>query len=110
VAATPELFAAVRRALAETEDDYGQLPLVVRLLVRRGFAKRTGLDFAGWRALLDRPTAELPARLAALAEHYQGAPARARRGMGATPAQLGVIEERSRARAEVADALRRALG
>lgn len=107
--ADPALFAAVRGALDETETEYGQLPLVVRMFVRRGFAKRTGLDFGGWRALLDRPTADLPARLAALAEHYRGAPARARRGMGATADQLAIIEERSRTRADAADALRRAL-
>ena len=105
----PELFAAVRRAVDETDHEHGQLPLFVRLLVRRGFAKRTGLDAAGWRVLLDRPTPDLPTRLAALAEHYRGAPARARRGMGATADQLAIIEERSRARAEAADALRRAL-
>ncbi len=107
--ADPALFAAVRRALDETETEYGQLPLFVRIIVRRGFTKRTGLDFAGWRALLDRPTPALPARLAALADHYRGAPERARRGMGATAEQMAMIEERSRSRAEAADALRRAL-
>ena len=39
-------IAAVRRALDETEAEYGQMPMIVRLMVRRGFVKRTGRDFA----------------------------------------------------------------
>jgi hypothetical protein len=108
------LIAAVQRALDETEQEYGQMPMFVRMLVRRGFVKRTGRDFAAWRALLDaarRGTAasELRGALDALAEHYRGAPARARRGMGATPAQLEIVETRSRARADAVVALRAAL-
>jgi hypothetical protein len=102
----------VRRALDETEAEYARMPLFVRLLVRRGFVKRTGLDFAAWRALLDRSDtggSDLAGRLAALAEHYRGAPERARRGMGAPRDQLTIIEERSRARAAAVDALRAAL-
>lgn len=109
-----ELVQAVARALDETEHEYAQLPLVVRLIVRRGFVKRTGRDFAAWRALLDgarraAPPAELAGALDALADHYRGAAARARRGMGATAAQLEIIEVRSRARAEAAAALRASL-
>ena len=48
-----EKIAAVRRALDETEAEYSQMPIVVRLMVRRGFVKRTGHDFAAWRKLLD---------------------------------------------------------
>jgi len=107
-------IAAVRRALEETEAEYSQMPLVVRLMVRRGFVKRTGRDFAAWKKLLDDAArgvfaTALPAALASLAEHYRGAPARARRGMGATPAQLAIVEERSKSRAEAAEALRAAL-
>ncbi len=110
---TPQI-AAVRRALDETEAEYAQMPLIVRLMVKRGFVKRTGRDFAAWRALLDgaargAPSPDLRPALALLAEHYRGAPARARRGMGATPAQLEVVEQRSNARAEAAEALRAAL-
>jgi len=109
-----DLIAAVQRALDATEAEYAQMPFFVRPMVRRGFAKRTGRDFAAWRALLAdaaRGTArpELPAALAALADHYRGAPERAKRGMGATAEQLRVVEERSRARAAAADALRAAL-
>jgi hypothetical protein len=104
------LVAAVQRALDETEAEYARMPMVVRLLVRRGFVKRTGLDFPAWRSLLARSHApELAPRLAGLAEHYRGAPARARRGMGATAAELAVVEERSRARAAAVDALRSAV-
>ena len=109
-----EQIAAVRRALEETEAEYAQMPLVVRLIVRRGFVKRTGRDFAAWRKLLDDAArgvfaSGLSGALGSLAEHYRGAPARARRGMGATPAQLEIVEQRSKSRAEAADALRAAL-
>jgi hypothetical protein len=107
-------IAAVRRALDETESEYSEMPIVVRLMVRRGFVKRTGRDFAAWRKLLDDAkrgviSSQLGNALGQLAEHYRGAPARARRGMGATPAQLEIIEARSQARAEAAEALRSAL-
>src|SRR5206468_2611419 len=106
-----ELILAVQRALEETEREYAQMPLVVRLLVRRGFTKRTGRDFAAWRAVLADAArgaieSTLPAALATLAEHYRGAPERARRGMGATKAQLEIVETRSRARVEAVTALR----
>jgi hypothetical protein len=112
---TADLFAAIETALAETEAEYAQMPFFVRPLVKRGFAKRTGLDFAAWRALLadarrGQRTRELAGSLAALAEHYRGAPERAKRAMGATPAQLAIIEQRSRARADAAVALASALG
>jgi len=107
-------IALVRRAIDETEKEYAQLPMVVRLMVRRGFVKRTGHDFAAWRKLLDGASrgifaSQLPASLGALADHYRGAPARARRGMGASAAQLEVVEERSKARAEAVEALRTAM-
>jgi hypothetical protein len=102
-------IAAVRRALDETEAEYAQLPLVVRLLVRRGFVKRTGRDFAAWRALLAAPAPELPTALDALAEHYRGAPERARRGRGATADQLAIIEQRSFARVAAVTVLRQLL-
>ena len=109
-----EKIAAVRLALDQTEAEYAAMPMVVRLMVRRGFVKRTGRDFAAWRALLDAaargaPSPQLGVALGQLADHYRGAPARARRGMGATPAQLEVVEQHSHARAEAAEALRAAL-
>ncbi len=108
------LFAAVETALAETEREYAAMPLFVRPLVRRGFGKRTGRDFAAWRVLLadarrGQRTQELVAALARLAEHYFGAPERAKRGMGATADQLVIVEQRSRARGNAALALRTAL-
>lgn len=108
------LIAAVETELAATEHEYAQLPFFVRPIVRRGFVKRTGHDFAAWRALLadarrGERANELADALAALAEHYRGAPDRARRGMGATAAQLAIVEERSHARVDAALALRAAL-
>lgn len=105
-----ELIAAVQRALDETEAEYGQLPFFVRPMVRHGFVKRTGRDFARWRSALSeaaRGTIDpgLPAALAALGEHYRGAPDRARRGMGANAPQLAEVEARSRGRAEAVAAL-----
>ena len=43
------LITAVRTALDETEAEYGGIPFPIRLLVKRGFAKRTGHDFGAWR-------------------------------------------------------------
>lgn len=108
------LFAAVETALAETEAEYAQMPFFVRPMVKRGFAKRTGRDFAAWRTLLadgrrGQRTRELADALALLADHYRGAPERAKRGMGATAAQLAIVQQRSAARAEAAVALRSAL-
>lgn len=104
------LIAAIELALDETEREYAQMPFFVRPMVKRGFAKRTGRDFAAWRALLadarrGQRTREVTDALAALAEHYRGAPERAKRGMGATAEQLAIVEQRSHARAEAALAL-----
>lgn len=107
------LVAAVVAALDDTEREYAQMPFFVRPMVRRGFAKRTGRDLAEWRVVLThlggRPAPELLAPLAALADHYRGAPERARRGMGARPDELRAIEARSAARAAAVEALRAAL-
>ena len=106
-----KLTADVRKILDETEGEYAQMPFFIRPMVKRGFAKRTGYDFAGWRTLLAnvRADATLRTALLALAEHYRGAPERARKGMGATASQLEIIESRSRARAEAVTALANAL-
>lgn len=111
---TAALISAVQRILDETEAEYGQMPWVVRVMVQRGFGKRTGHDFARWRAMLAssaRGTVDsaLPAALSALAEHYRGAPDRARRGMGASKAQLEIVEQRSRDRASAVAALQTAV-
>lgn len=106
------LAADVRKVLAETEAEYAQMPFFIRPMIKRGFAKRTGLDFAGWRIRLESPKSPdsaLRKALLALAEHYRGAPERARKGMGATPDQLVEIEVRSRKRAETVTALALAL-
>ncbi len=110
----PRLIAAVETALDDTASEYAQMPFFVRPIVKRGFVRRTGRDFAAWRELLagargGLPTPQLVDALAALAEHYRGAPERAKRGMGATAAQLVIVEERSRARADAVLALRAAL-
>lgn len=108
--ARTQAIAAVERALDETAQEYRQMPFFVRPMVRRGFAKRTGHDFASWRTLLDdarrgHGLLALAAALAALADHYRGAPARARRGMGASDAELQEVERRSTARADAAERL-----
>lgn len=108
------LIAAVQRVLDETEREYGQMPFFVRPMVKRGFTKRTGRDFDAWRALLAAAARgqidpALAPALDQLAEHYRGAPERAKRGMGASGAQLAIVEQRSRERAEAALALRSAL-
>lgn len=114
VADLSSLIRAVETVLSETENEYAQMPFFVRPMVKRGFSKRTGRDLAAWRALLadgrrGQRTRELADALALLAEHYAGAPERAKRGMGASGEQLAVVEQRSRARREAALALRDAL-
>lgn len=110
-----DLISAVETALVETDREYAQMPFFVRPMVRRGFVKRTGHDLEGWRGLLARVrrgdrSPELAEALAALAEHYRGAPERAKRGMGGgSPDQLAIVVERSRVRTEAALALRAAL-
>jgi hypothetical protein len=112
-----ELVASVRRGLDETEAEYATIPFPIRLMVRRGFAKRTGHDFKAWRALLEQAAngvipPGLPAALGALTEHYRGSPERARRGMpgAATDPRFRELEERSLQRAAAAEELRAALG
>lgn len=103
------LTADVRKIVDETEAEYAQMPFFIRPMVKRGFAKRTGHDFTEWRKLLAAPDRSLRTALLALAEHYRGAPERARKGMGATADQMKVIETRSHARAEAVSALANAL-
>ena len=114
--ARSELVATVRRGLDETEAEYATIPFPIRLLVRRGFAKRTGHDFKAWHALLEQAAGGtippgLPSALGALAEHYRGSPERARRGMpgAANDPRFRELEERARLRAAAAEALQAAL-
>lgn len=105
-----ELVAAVRGAVVDTFAEYARLPFFVRPLVRRGFAQRTGYDREGWLALL---AGALDARavpaLERLAAHYDTAPERARRGMGAAADELREVERRAAARATAVRALAAAL-
>ena len=77
-------IAAVRAAIDATEAWRGLLADVAR-----------GADPRGFAAALD-----------ALIANWRGAPERAQKGMGGTPAQVAMIEERVRPRIEAALALR----
>ena len=104
------LARAVRMALEETHAEYAQMPFFVRPMVRRGFVKRTGYDLVAWGRLLDAAargevSPGLGAALALLAGHYDTAPARAKRGMGARPEELREVERRSATRAAAVRAL-----
>ena len=108
------LVRAVRIAVEETHAEYAQMPFFVRPMVRRGFVKRTGHDLAAWVRLLDAAargidSPELGAALAQLAGHYDTAPERAKRGMGARPEELREVVRRSEARATAVRALAAAL-
>ena len=110
-----QLAMDVRRSLEETHAEYAQMPFFIRPLVRRGFIKRTGFELAAWLQLLDaaargEPTAVLSRSLPALATHFDGAPSRAKRGMGARPDELIEVERRARTRAASVRALLAALG
>lgn len=109
-----ELARAVLRVIEDTEAEYARMPFFVRPMVRRGLAKRTGRDVEGWRRVLAdaaRGTIApgLARELAALAAHYDGAPERARRGMGAREDELREVERRARERAAAVRALAAAL-
>lgn len=109
----PQL-AAVHAALDAMDAEYAQMPFFVRPLVRRGFSQRTGADLAGWRALLATltrgpATAAHREALARLRAHFEGAPARARRGMGARADELREVEARAAARVAAVQALLDAL-
>jgi hypothetical protein len=104
------LVRAVQTALEQTHAEYALMPFFVRPLVRRGFEKRTGYDLAAWLRLLDaaargEASPGLRAALDRLAAHYDSAPARAKRGMGARPDEMREVERRSRARAAAVRAL-----
>lgn len=106
---------AVRKALDDTEADWGELPFFVRPMVKRGFASRTGHDLAGWRSLLaDAARGRAPAGLAGalelLAEHFRGAGERAKKGMGGSAEQQAAIEARNAPRVAAALALRALVG
>ena len=90
------LLADARAIIDATEAEHAQLPFFVRPLVRRGFVQRTGRDPAGWRALL--ASAPPAADIARLIAHFEGAPARAARGRGASPDELAEIARRCAAR------------
>jgi hypothetical protein len=104
------LIAAVRAALEAMEAEYARMPFFVRPMVRRGFAQRTGADLEGWRARLaaaERGTVPpgLVGELERLRAHFDGAPARAQRGMGARPDELRELEARAAARVLAVEAL-----
>lgn len=108
------LVRAVQTALEHTHAEYALMPFFVRPLVRRGFAKRTGHDLDAWLRLLAAAARGdvapgLVAALDRLATHYDTAPDRARRGMGARPDELREVERRSRDRAAAVRALARSL-
>jgi len=108
------LATVVRTVLEETHVEYAQMPFFVRPMVRRGFVKRTGHDLAAWARLLEAAArgevaSGLGASLARLAGHYDTAPDRAKRGMGARPEELREVERRSATRAAAVRALADAL-
>lgn len=109
----PTLIRALRQAIDDAEAELAAMPFLIRPMVRRGFASRTGKSHDEWRRALDalasRPTAAAVRALAdgleRLAENFRTAPERARRGMGGDPAALRVVEERARGREAAARAL-----
>lgn len=130
VAHAIDLARRMRSAVEDTERELDSMPFFVRPMVRRGFARRTGRRFDDWYHALDALVLRLraaqmgaqpldraasveqpglPGGLARLAEHYRTAPERAARGMGGNRAALDLVRARSRAREDLARALRDAL-
>ncbi|MCE9579393.1 MAG: hypothetical protein K8W52_40095 [Deltaproteobacteria bacterium] len=112
------LVRAVRAAVDDAETELAAMPFLIRPMVKRGFASRTGKSYDQWRQVLDRlAVAATPVEaaravpgigeaLASLAENFRGAPERARRGMGNDPVAIGRVEEKARVRTAAVEALR----
>ncbi len=99
------------RALADTQKEFGSMPIFVRPMVNKGFTKRTGLKLSEWqemaRELETRVSAgeslddignskpKLRGQLEKLAENYASAPQRAAKMMGRIPAILEKIKRNS---------------
>jgi hypothetical protein len=104
------LVAAVRVAVEDAERDLREMPFLIRPMVRRGFASRTGRSYDEWKQALAAPTAALIGDLESLADNFATAPTRAKRGPAGSNAQaMKLIEERSAARADAVRALIAAL-
>ena len=117
-----ELAQKLCSILEATEADLGRMPFFVRPMAKKGFARRTGLDHAGWLRLartlcsecdagkaLPEIGASMPAlvgQLESLADNYATAPERAAKGMGKIP---GVLERVTRESKERETAVREIL-
>jgi hypothetical protein len=104
----------LREIIGETQSDMGRMPIFVRPMAKRGFAKRTGRSFAEWDAFAGDLCARLQAgaerartvhadsirQLERLLDNYRTAPERAGRFMRDDDA-LRIVTERSRERERV---------
>lgn len=100
----------LRGVIDETQSDIGRIPIFVRPMAKRGFAKRTGKSFAEWQRFADDLFARLIDRerartvrpdtvnqLRKLEHNYRTAPERAARFMK-DAAMASMVKERSSAR------------
>ena len=101
------------RALSDTKEDFGNMPIFDRPMAQKGFASRTGRKLAEWQELVSGIEArvsageslrdiansqdELCLQLEKLAENYATAPERAAKMMGKIP---GVLEKVKKSAAE----------
>jgi hypothetical protein len=111
------LAAAVRQAVDAAEQDLAPMPFFIRPIVKGKFKDRTGLSFDDWRKQLaalrpdDTPASvrarwpQAQAALTRLVADFQGAPERARKGMGDEPERLRRVEQDAKVRAAAAQAL-----
>jgi len=99
----------LREIVAETKADIDRMPIFVRPMAKRGFAKRTGYSFDDWERLARELITRLQSdstgyeltisRLGALLDNYRTAPERAGKMMRG--AALQTLRERSKARENV---------
>ncbi len=116
--ALAELVGAVRAAIDDAEAELAAMPFLIRPMVKRGFASRTGHTYDQWRATLTRVATtltpvdaaravpDLAAALGKLEDNFRGAPERARRGMGNDPVAIGRVEAKAGVRGAAVAALR----
>ncbi len=112
------LVRGVRDVISETQSDYGQMPVFVRPMAKRGFVKRTGKSCPEWETYADDlaarvagsagATPEDVAQLKLLEDNYRTAPERAARFMR-DPAALAGVKVHSEEREKAVRALIEAL-
>lgn len=106
-----DLFVKLTQILAETEQEFGKLPVFVRPLAKGGFKNKTGMTLPDWQRLAaSLATGDTPAptnfveRLAALAKYFRDVPKETGR-FTKDQATLQMVAETAQSRLEIIQGL-----